>query len=375
MIENIEKKNNIFIYDLETYPNMFLACFKDIKTLKYITYEISDRKNEIEELRKFLYEGIKLIGFNNVNFDYPVLHNTILSNKKDWTAHQIYYVSQTIISQKYSAIWDNKTKIPQLDLFKIWHYDNKNKSTSLKWLEFAMRMDNVEDLPYHHSTFLTEKEMDVVVKYCKNDIDATYKFYLKSLKHIKIREFYTKLEGINLMNASEIKISKEIFSKYLAEDMNLTVKEVKSLRSIRKTIPINEVIFDYIKFNDPINQESLQKYKDAIWIDTSEMSKSKAKKHSVKFRTKYKNVIREYAEGGLHSFGKSGIYKSDDEYLLVDVDFVSFYPHICFRNNLHPEHIPPKVFNELYEGFYKERKNYPKSDPRNYVLKIILNGS
>ena len=58
-----------------------------------------------------------------------------------------------------------------------------------------------------------------------------------------------------------------------------------------------------------------------MWVDTSNMSKDKAKMHAVKFSKKYKNVIREYAEGGLHSFGKAGIYKSDADWLLVDVDF------------------------------------------------------
>ena len=49
--------------------------------------------------------------------------------------------------------------------------------------------------------------------------------------------------------------------------------------------------------------------------------------------------------------------------------------NISFRNNLGPEHIPKEIFNKIYEGFYDDRKKYPKSDPRNYVCKIILNGS
>lgn len=31
-----------------------------------------------------------LIGFNNLNFDYPVLHNTILKSNKLLTAQEIY---------------------------------------------------------------------------------------------------------------------------------------------------------------------------------------------------------------------------------------------------------------------------------------------
>ena len=367
---------NLYIYDLETMPNFFLAVFKCIVTGNYHYFEISDRKTDQINLKKFLNEQVKgLIGFNNLNFDYAVLHNTILKSNKLLTAQEIYKEVEVIINTQYSAIWDNQIKIPQLDLYRIWHYDNKNKSTSLKWLEFAMRLPNVEDLPYKPGTVLTFDQMDEIISYCKNDIEATEKFYNLSSKHIEIRKFYTQLEGINLINASEIKMSKEIFGKYLSKEMNIDVKTLSKLRTERSEVNIKDIIFDYLKFNDPLNQEVLEKFNSYKWIDTSNMSKEQAKKYSISFSRNYKNVVREYAEGGLHSFGKAGIYESDDNYVLVDVDFASYYPHISFRNKLHPEHIPEPIFSRIYEGFYKDRKLYDKKDPRNYVLKIILNGS
>jgi len=366
----------LFIWDLETYPNFFLAVFKSITTGEYHYFEISDRKSDQINLKKFLNEQVKgLIGFNNLNFDYPVLHNTILKSNKLLTAQEIYKEVEIIINTKYSAIWDNQIKIPQLDLYRIWHYDNKNKSTSLKWLEFAMRLPNVEDLPYKPGTILTYDQMDEIIAYCKNDIEATEKFYNLSSKHIEIRKFYTQLEGMNLINASEIRMSKEIFGKYLSKEMKIDIKTLSKLRTERSEVNIKDIIFDYLKFNDPLNQEVLEKFNSYKWIDTSNMSAEQSKKYSISFSRPYKNVIREYAEGGLHSFGKAGIYESDDDYVLVDVDFASYYPHISFRNKLHPEHIPEPIFSRIYEGFYKDRKLYDKKDPRNYVLKIILNGS
>lgn len=371
---------NIWVYDIETYPNCFLAYFFNISTFSWLKFEISDRVNDEEKFIEFLYSGIhnntlKLIGFNCINFDYPVLHHTVLSRKGN-DACSIYKIAKRTIEEEYSAIWDNKTLIPQLDLFKIWHYDNKNKSTSLKWLEFAMRSPDVRDLPYAVGSMLTHEEMDELALYCKHDVAETYKFYLQSLKHIEIRQFYSKLENINLINASEIRMSKEIFSKHLAQHMNMNIWDVKKLRTYRKTVNIKDIIFDYLVFEDPINNKALDIYKNYIWYDTTGMSKAKAKSLAIKFQIPYKNVIREYAEGGLHSFSVDSYrFKSNNDYILIDVDFASYYPHISFRNNLHPEHIPGEVFNKLYEGFYIERQNYPKSDPRNYVLKIILNGS
>ena len=349
---------------------MFLASFKCIITNKYYEFEISDRKSDIVELRKFLYQkGLKLIGFNNLNFDYPVLHNSILKDKTDWNANQIYKQVELIINSEYSAIWENQIKIPQLDLYKIWHYDNRNKSTSLKWLEFAMRLPNVEDLPYKPGTILTYDEMDHIIKYCRNDLDATHDFFNLSGKHIAIRQFYTKKEDINLINASETKIAKDVFGKYLSKEMGISYKELRKLRTERYHISIKDLIFPYIKFEDEENIKLLEYFNSIEWKSNGDYSTK------IQYSNTYLNVKREYGEGGLHSFDKGAIYESNDEYMIYDLDFASYYPHLSFKNGLHPEHIPNEVFNTLYEGFYTERKNYPKSDPRNYVLKIILNAS
>ena len=366
-------EKQLCVYDLETFPNFFLAVFKSLKTKEYYYFEISDRVNQTNELRQFLKNNIKgLIGFNNLNFDYPVLHNTILSNNKIWNSYQIYAEVERIINTKYSSIWENNIKIPQLDLYTIWHYNNKNKRTSLKWLEFAMRLPNVEDLPYKPGTILTFEQMDHIIAYCKNDIEATELFYNKSLKHIEIRKFYTEHENINLLNDSEIGMSKKIFGKYLCKEMDINFKELKLMRTNRNKIPIKDIIFDYIKFEDEVNIKTLNKFKEFVWEYDSDVEKAL---ENISFSVNYKNVIREYAEGGLHSFGKAGIYESNDDYVLVDVDFASYYPHLSFRNKLHPKHIPESIFNKIYEGFYTDRKLYNKKDPRNYVLKIILNGS
>ena len=301
-------KNN-YIYDIESFPNFFLCTLKKVNKNVWYNFEISERKNDSLILRHFLLNEIKgMIGFNNLNFDYALLHNTILKSNKLLTAQEIYKEVETIINTKYSAIWDNQIKIPQLDLYRIHHYDNKNKSTSLKWLEFAMRLPNVEDLPYKPGTILTFDQMDEIIAYCKNDIEATEKFYNLSSKHIEIRKFYTQLEGMNLINASEIKMSKEIFGKYLSKEMNIDIKTLSKLRTERSEIDIKDIVFDYLKFNDPLNQEVLEKFNLYKWIDTSNMSTEQSKKYSISFSRNYKNVVREYAEGGLHSFGNAGIY-------------------------------------------------------------------
>jgi len=56
-------------------------------------------------------------------------------------------------------------------------------------------------------------------------------------------------------------------------------------------------------------------------------------------------------------------------------DVTSFYPNLAIKNKFHPAHLPQKEFGDLYEWFFEERKKIPKTDPKNYVYKIILNST
>lgn len=363
----------LYTFDIECFGNFFFILFKNYKTKNFISFEISDRIDETTELLDFIRKNqqSQFCGFNIVNYDYPLLHNTILTGKR-LNPYQIKSISDDIISNEKSAIKPNLVKLKLIDLFKVWHYDNKNKSTSLKWLEFAMRMDSVEDLPYPHYKNLSSDEMDRVIEYCHHDVNATELFLSKSLKQLTLRKEYTAIENEYMMNYSEIAISKAVFGKALAKEMGISRFELNGLRTPRTEVKIEEIIFDYIKFNDPINQKALNLFKSKVWRYDKDQEKAL---ESIKFTIPYKNVIREFAEGGLHSFGKPGIYETNDDWILIDVDYASYYPHITFKNKLHPEHIPEALFNKIYEGFYIDRKKYSKKDVRNYVLKIILNGS
>jgi hypothetical protein len=45
--------------------------------------------------------------------------------------------------KKFSEIHYKEVLIRQLDLFKMWHYNNAARSTSLKALEISMNFNNV----------------------------------------------------------------------------------------------------------------------------------------------------------------------------------------------------------------------------------------
>ncbi len=361
---------NTYIYDIETYKYLFCIVFKNIDTDEIITYEISSRKNEINDLLNFLKTKVKkLIGFNNINFDYPVLHWLLFNYKKfitplDFT-FAIYNKSQEIIKEEYSAIYKSKVLIPQVDLFKIHHFDNKARATSLKALEIAMRLDDVQDLPYEINTKLSEKQIEEIIKYCINDVEATYKFFLKSEKKIKLREDLSKEYNLDLINYSDAKMGEEILLHFLAKTMKISKRELRKKRTYRDTLEFDKYILPYIRFKNKTFNDLLHRLKTV---------KTNTTKDAFKDSVIYKDVKFHYGQGGIHGCVNPGVYEPKEDELIIDLDVTSFYPNLAIVNDFKPEHLG-ESFGKIYKQLFIERKKYPKSDSRNYALKIALNAA
>jgi len=103
-------------------------------------YEISDRANHSQQIVQMLEvmrdSKARMVGFNNIGFDYSILH--MLYQMKQATAAQLYDKAMAIIQGDSwtHTIWPNERIVEQLDLYKIHHFDNKARATSLKVLEF-----------------------------------------------------------------------------------------------------------------------------------------------------------------------------------------------------------------------------------------------
>lgn len=262
-----------FIFDLEIFPNIFTACFVYANGKGLRVFEISDRKDETEGLLEFLRKvkagGYRLVGFNNVNFDYPILHYILSKARKAFvegeklklTAKELYDFGMDIIDSmkddKFGvSIKEKDVIIPQVDLFKVHHFDNKARSTSLKMLEYNMRSTNIEDLPFPVGKVLTHFEKDVLVKYNKHDVMETLKFYWYSYENLKLREDITKQFGFNCTNFNDTKIGKELFIRTMEKEKPGSCYEVTKFgRKVRQTkrdkIVIKDCLFPYIKFDRP----------------------------------------------------------------------------------------------------------------------------
>lgn len=260
-----------WIYDIETYPNCcsFAIIREDGKHA--VTYEVSTRKNEIDKVFACLdylaKQGDFLVGFNSLNFDYPVLHKVLQLRKNNKIplrgenlASKVYQFAQEQIESMKgefaSTVPVDEHYVKQIDLFKIHHFDNKAKSTSLKMLEFNMRASNISDLPFPVGKHLTSDEIDVLLHYNAHDVKMTLEFYKKTIPMIEFREQLTNKYNRNFMNHNDTKIGKDYFIMRLEEEgIPVYIKDNHGRRKANQTkrsmIKIKDCLFDYYNFTRP----------------------------------------------------------------------------------------------------------------------------
>lgn len=264
---------NDYIYDIETYPNVFTlatssSCGKVVRV-----WEVSNRINQTKDILNYLrylaQKKCRMIGFNNLGFDYPVLH-AIMEQAKEAKrqgieyfidAYEVYQIAMTQIQTARDGfakvIKAEDEIIKQIDLFKINHFDNKARMTSLKMLEFNMLSDNIEDLPFPVGKILTNSEIDVLKHYNLHDVLETKKFYHHNISAIRLREDLSKKYSYDFMNHNDTKIGKDYFILELEKHQKGICYKVDSYgrrkmnQTRHKSIKLKDCLFDYYDFKRP----------------------------------------------------------------------------------------------------------------------------
>ncbi len=393
------------IFDIESYPNVFCATFMMIDTQQHITFEVSPWKDNWDDYLDFLKRSqnnfVRWVGFNNHAYDYQVLHKlTRHPNLKQKTGAEkaaiAYRISMELIEatreEKFGmTIWDSNHDVPQIDLFKIHHFDNNAKSTSLKKLEFNMRSKKIQDLPYKVGTMLTEEQKKELIKYNVHDVRETLKLYNKTADMIRFREELTNKYEKNFLNHNDTKIGTDYFIMAL-ENAGISCftrrdGQKKPVQTKRAQIAINDVIFDYVEFQKPqfkavLNWLRAQTIKETNGVFTEIVIDEELAKYSnpklVKKKIKNLNCIIDgfqfdFGTGGIHGSIESSIVEEDENHAIIDFDVTSLYPSIAIVNKVYPKHLTHK-FCEIYARMKNDRMSYPKGSPENAMLKLALNG-
>jgi hypothetical protein len=360
--------DNVILYDIETMKEFFLVGAYVPKTGVYYEFSINKWENQIDSFIKFTeqHSDHYWVGYNNLRFDSQVVE-WVMRNHENWhelsgleITAKIHQKSQDVIDDANHDVFpeyrETDLSLKQIDLFRIHHFDNKNRRVSLKRLEFEMDLENIEEMPIHHSkTDLTREEVVITQQYCQNDVWATYQFYLvtigetdhplyKGNNQIELRQDIEAEFGIPCLNYSDSKIGDEMIKKFYCQEKNLDYKDLPKKGKFKKSISVRSCIADYVAFQTPELNSFLQR------IKKMSLGLQDDFKEEVHF---YDNVYS-FMKGGLHTENKPEIFEADDEYLIIDWDVSSYYPAIIINNGRYPSHLG-KEFLRGYTTMFEKR--------------------
>lgn len=356
------KERPVALYDIEVFPNCFHCTVSDSESHKKYKFEISNRKNQLEELIDFFYfkrvEHI-MCGYNNHHYDDIVINYMIFfrntMKRFDYLkiCNSLYYLSKAIIESE---------KTENIDKIKPYKYANyfysfdlmtmlysATKQKSLKEVEILLGMDNVQEFEAGFDQRLLDSEIDDMIKYNENDVDAT-ELLLNTVKdEVDLRLEVEKEWGFDALSMSNIRIGEEI----LLRQSNLkgaTLEEVKSrIRRVAK-IENKDIILPFIQYSNPKLKEVLLDVKNATCYPCK--SDKKQKNYEKKFVLS--NTCYSIGEGGIHTINEPRIFKPTADQYIGHSDVTSMYPSLAIIYKWLPVHLGKDFWN-VYESLYKER--------------------
>lgn len=354
---------DVEIYDIEVMGGMFLYCGYNPSRNTWVEYEISEYRNDLFALVKHLDGlfschpfGQFMVSYNGISYDMQAIQY-IMDNYERW----IDYDSRRIINiikkfsnkliddQNYGLFPPYREEefcVPQIDLMRVHHYDNENKRTSLKWLEFSMDFYNVEEMPYPHTQeSFSLQEIQEIKDYCRNDVEATYEFWKYTIGEVEHEEYKGKNKiqdrldlieemkfPLKALSWSDVKLGDEINLKTYCEITGLSPKEVKNLRRNRKPtkrFTYGDCIPESVKFRSIQFQAFYEKMRK-VKVNLLEKEEYPLIVNGVQFMI---------AKGGIHSNEKNRIVEPRINEILRDADVSSQYPHFIIKRGLFPSHL------------------------------------
>lgn len=354
-------------YDIEVLSNFFSATFVDIgDTSKRYVFVISPWRNDFNALIAHL-KSIEtgLVGFNNIGYDYPVIHPFLEQpdKYKDMTGAElvkkIVKRSNIVIDEEWKRDFI-KFLVPQRDLFRIHHFNNKGRFTSLKYLQINMDWHDVREMPIHYQSKVKPgAEEQLILDYNLNDVLSTIEFYKKSKGKIKMRKTLGTKYGKDFSNMPDTRMGEAIFLHTMGQITGKSEAELTARKTPRKTIVLKDAIPSKLSFATTQFNEVLDWYKNMTITNT---------RSKESFSVYFDGMKYDFGLGGIHGLREAGLYKD-----LWSSDVSGYYPSLSISKRIYPHHLG-EAFCDAHAVIKEERSHYKKGTEDSDGLKLAGNG-
>lgn len=384
----------VYVYDIEVFPNVFHCTVKNTETGELHKFEISCRRNQLDELVEFFHTvntnytfgdlyttdikldtNILFCGYNNLHYDnaiinYIIDYYTVMKYKgyRD-ICKSIFNLSKIITtsSEDDNSAWRKWKYMICFDSFDILTmlYSNKLR-VGLKEIQVTMQYDNVQEFVTDWQADLPENQIDSMIEYNINDVNSTEELLNRCKKDIDLRIAIEDEYGVRVLSKDGVNIGMKILTQKYLEKTRQTWRDIKDLRSPMSVIPLNDVILPFIKYDSLILTRVLNDMKNQI------VSPGR-KGYENKFV--FEGLQYSVGVGGIHSVNKPEIIIPKEDEMLIDIDVASLYPSMLIEYEFYPKHLGPE-FLEVYKQIKDERieAKHNGNKVKNETLKLALNG-
>ena len=312
------------VFDLEVFPEWWCMVYTDPLDITIKKVVTSDMPNYMRTIKN-LIPGNCLIGFNIKNYDMRILNGICHS----CDPYRIYELSKNIIEheddEEYTESADpfnnygfwNRFNFS--DLFDDWRFG------SLKAFESNMGMSIRESEISFDRCNLTPEEKEEIIKYCKHDVEATVQLLEYRREYIESKKMLSEMFNIPLTKAL-----KSTNAKLCALVLEAEAKH----RPVDNKFIIPHKVENYLRQNLPEHVIALFEY----------FSKEN------KVVNLFENEIT-FGIGGIHStYSENLVTKSDDDYVLMNIDVTSYYPNLMMKFNYLSRNVAkPDKYREIYD--------------------------
>ena len=350
----------IYIYDLEVFKYDWVAVFRspDAEDNHIVIH------NDNYHLREFISQpDIILGGYNNKHYDDYVVQVMLAGGDPE----RVKDINDYIIKEDGQG-WDYpfiKGKYKPFKSFDL-RDDIPDKGLGLKAIEGNLKLPIVESsVPFDLDRPLTPEELEEVVKYCKNDVDATVRLLKVREEYLTSKRIVGKMYGVpeeEAVGLTNAKLSARVLG---AKRIERSDERDYMIPSNLNTDLIPKAVLDFFM---QIRDKSIP---DVKLFGTGKAG-SKGMTLTVWIETGGGRCPVTFAWGGVHGAIPALVIVATDDVIIINFDVSSLYPNsmlnfgYCSRSMADPEAYGKLVKTRLAAKKAGDKK---KAD----ALKLVVN--